>query len=47
MQCFFDPRGVALIGASGNEMKGGNRILKNLVMGFKGGSTPSIRLMKR
>lgn len=40
MQCFFDPKGIALIGASGNEMKGGNRILKNLVMGFKGGIYP-------
>ena len=36
MDCFFDPRGVALIGASSKPTKGGYRILKNLMTGFKG-----------
>ena len=40
MRCFFDPKGVALVGASGNTMKGGYRILKNLMTGFRGGIYP-------
>ncbi len=36
MEFFFKPRGIALIGASGNPNKGGFSILNNLVRGFKG-----------
>ncbi|OPX38889.1 MAG: hypothetical protein B1H13_10625 [Desulfobacteraceae bacterium 4484_190.3] len=33
---FFEPKGIALIGASKNPLKGGQSILKNLMAGFKG-----------
>jgi acetyltransferase len=36
MEFFFNPKGVALIGATGNPTKTGQRILKNLMIGFKG-----------
>jgi acyl-CoA synthetase (NDP forming) len=36
MKCFFDPRGVALIGATAKPKKAGYRILKNLMVGYKG-----------
>jgi acyl-CoA synthetase (NDP forming) len=36
MDCFFDPKGVALIGATSKPRKGGYRILKNLMTGFQG-----------
>ncbi len=36
MEFFFNPRGIALIGATPNPLKGGNTILKNLVHGFAG-----------
>ena len=35
MEFFFKPKGIALIGATPNETKGGNAILKNLIIGFK------------
>ncbi len=40
MEFFFNPRGIALIGATPNPQKGGNAILKNLIIGFKGGIYP-------
>ncbi len=40
MEFFFNPRGIALIGATPNPLKGGNAILKNLIKGFKGGIYP-------
>ena len=36
MDFFFKPKGIALIGASGNPNKGGFSILYNLIKGFKG-----------
>ena len=33
MELFFKPDGIALVGATANELKGGNRILKNLKTG--------------
>ena len=35
MDFFFKPRGIALIGATPDPVKGGNLILKNLLNGFK------------
>lgn len=40
MDNFFNPRGVALIGATPNPKKGGHAILRNLRIGFKGGIYP-------
>ena len=40
MEFFFKPKGVALIGASGNPNKGGHSILTNLVAGYKGNICP-------
>jgi acetyltransferase len=40
MEFFFKPRGVAIIGASANPVKGGHFILKNVMKGFKGGVYP-------
>ncbi len=40
MDFFFNPRGIALIGATPNPQKGGHAILRNLRMGFKGGIYP-------
>jgi acetyltransferase len=40
MEFFFKPRGVAIIGASANPVKGGHFILKNAMRGFKGGIYP-------
>jgi acetate---CoA ligase (ADP-forming) len=36
MDFFFKPKSVAVIGASTNQLKGGNAIIKNLLTGFKG-----------
>ncbi|KQC08944.1 MAG: hypothetical protein APR62_03675 [Smithella sp. SDB] len=36
LDCFFNPKSVAIIGASSNQNKGGYHILKNLVAGFHG-----------
>ena len=40
MEFFFKPKGVAIIGASANPVKGGHFILKNVINGFKGGIYP-------
>jgi acetyltransferase len=40
MNAFFNPKGIALVGASANPAKGGYAILKNLMIGFKGGIYP-------
>lgn len=40
MKFFFQPRGVALVGASANPAKGGFAILNNLKTGFDGGIYP-------
>ena len=40
MDFFFKPKGVAIIGASANPVKGGYFILNNLLKGFKGGIYP-------
>jgi acyl-CoA synthetase (NDP forming) len=32
---FFNPKGIALVGATPNRLKGGNAILQNLIKGFK------------
>ena len=40
MDFFFNPRGIALIGATPNPLKGGHAILRNLRIGFKGGIYP-------
>ena len=40
MDFFFNPKGIALIGATPNPLKGGNAILRNLIKGFNGGIYP-------
>jgi len=40
MEFFFNPQGIAVIGASANPVKGGYFILKNLMKGFKGSIYP-------
>ena len=40
MNFFFNPRGIAIIGATPNPHKGGYNILKNIVTGYKGGIYP-------
>jgi len=40
MEFFFKPKGVAVIGASANPVKGGYFILNNLIKGFNGGIYP-------
>ncbi len=40
MDFFFNPQGIALVGATANKLKGGYAILKNLITGFKGGIYP-------
>ena len=36
LSSIFEPASIAVIGASGNEMKWGGRILKNILRGFRG-----------
>jgi len=36
LDCFFNPKSVAIIGASSNQSKGGYSILKNVMAGFRG-----------
>jgi acetate---CoA ligase (ADP-forming) len=36
LDCFFNPKSVAIIGASSNQNKGGYSILKNVMAGFTG-----------
>ncbi|MCF8128491.1 MAG: CoA-binding protein [Deltaproteobacteria bacterium] len=40
MDFFFNPRGIAVLGATPNEQKGGFSILKNLLSGFSGNIYP-------
>jgi acetate---CoA ligase (ADP-forming) len=40
MDFFFNPRGIAVIGATPNPLKGGNAILKNILLGYRGGVYP-------
>ena len=40
MDFFFRPRGIAVIGATPNRQKGGNSILRNLMLGYKGDIFP-------
>ncbi len=40
MDFFFNPKGIAVIGATSNPSKGGYAILKNLMRGFNGGIYP-------
>lgn len=40
MDFFFNPTGIALLGATANEKKGGFSILKNLMTGFSGNIYP-------
>ncbi|MBW2479324.1 MAG: CoA-binding protein [Deltaproteobacteria bacterium] len=40
MDFFFKPKGVAIIGASANPVKGGHFILNNVLKGFNGGIYP-------
>ena len=40
MDFFFNPRSIALVGATANKAKGGYAILKNLIWGFRGGLYP-------
>ncbi len=40
MEFFFKPRGIAIIGASANPVKGGHFILNNVMKGFNGGIYP-------
>ena len=40
MELFFKPHGIALVGATTNNLKGGNRILKNLQTGYEGDIYP-------
>lgn len=36
MEFFFRPRGIAVIGATPNQKKGGNAIVRNLILGYRG-----------
>lgn len=36
MDFFFAPRGIAVVGATSNRLKGGNAILRNLQLGYRG-----------
>jgi acetyltransferase len=40
MDFFFNPDGIAVVGATPNPFKGGNAILKNLIAGYTGGIYP-------
>ena len=40
MEFFFNPKGLAIVGASANPAKGGHFILANAMRGFKGGIYP-------
>jgi acetyltransferase len=40
MECFFNPKSIAVIGASPNQLRGGNAIVKNLVNGYQGSIYP-------
>ncbi|MBA4421713.1 MAG: CoA-binding protein [Syntrophus sp. (in: bacteria)] len=36
MEFFFNPQGIAVVGATPNPLKGGNAILKNVLFGYRG-----------
>jgi acetyltransferase len=40
MEFFFNPKGIAVVGATPNPLKGGNAILKNILLGYRGGIYP-------
>jgi len=40
MNFFFHPRGIAVVGATSNPLKGGYAILKNIINGYKGNIYP-------
>ena len=40
MNFFFNPRGIAVVGATPNPLKGGHAILKNIQLGYRGGIYP-------
>ena len=40
MDFFFNPNGIAVVGATPNPLKGGNMILKNLLTGYRGNIYP-------
>src|SRR5208337_2677704 len=40
MEFFFKPQGIAVIGATPKRQKGGNSILRNLIIGYKGDIFP-------
>ena len=37
---FLNPRGIAIVGATPNPLKGGNAIVKNILLGYRGGIFP-------
>jgi TRAP-type C4-dicarboxylate transport system permease large subunit len=42
MDFFFNPQGIAVVGATPNPLKGGNAILRNILLGYRGGIYPVI-----
>ncbi|MFW6148055.1 MAG: acetate--CoA ligase family protein [Thermodesulfobacteriota bacterium] len=40
LDCFFAPKGIAVIGATPNEQKGGYSLLKNVTLGYEGSVYP-------
>ena len=40
MEFFFNPQGIAVVGATPNPLKGGNAILKNVLLGYCGSVFP-------
>jgi len=36
LKFFFDPRAIAIVGATAHANRGGNNLLKNLTLGYKG-----------
>ncbi len=40
MEFFFNPLGIAVVGATPNPLKGGNAILKNILLGYRGSIFP-------
>jgi acyl-CoA synthetase (NDP forming) len=40
LKCFFDPRAIAVVGATAHANKGGHNLLKNLTLGYNGAIYP-------
>jgi acyl-CoA synthetase (NDP forming) len=40
LSCFFDPKGVAVAGATADERRGGFSLLKNVTFGYRGAIYP-------